>query len=123
MTEVQTKFSPVESLEKTLTESFLSIDDVQSGDEVKFIKLTDRPMIWTIQKDFTKEGEKSEETTLYYSMVNFKGREMEMRLNGPTRKVIFEKVGDKLDDLKDRVGLITLMKKGNYSYFFVSSIK
>lgn len=123
MTEVQQTFTPVESIEETLTESFLSIDDVQSGDEVKFVKLVDRPMIWTTKKDFTKEGEKSEETTLYYSMVNFKDRVMEMRLNGPTRKVIFDKVGNKLDDLKDKVGLITLMKKGNYSYFFVSSIK
>lgn len=123
MTDKQTVFSPVESLEDSLTSTYLTVEEVKSGDKVTIVKDPDRPIIWTESVDFAKEGKEAKPTTIYQCMVEYKGRKVEMRMNGLSRKTIFNKVGEDTKSLAGKVGILAVVDKGAFSHFFIAAFE
>lgn len=123
MTGTQTTFTPVSKISDTLLETYLKYEDVKSGDKVKIVKVTDKPIMWVEDVTFkTKEGEEKK-SKVYKCMVQFGHFKVEMSLNNMSRKTIYNKVKDDLEKLENMNGILATIEKGVFSSFFIAVLE
>ena len=123
MVDKQTTFSPVDDLEETLVSNYLSVEDVKMGDKVQIIKSADKPILWQEEITMKKEGKESEVITVYKVMILKNKLELEMKVNGISRKTIHAKIGNDVSKLANLTATLAIGGTGSFSHFFIASLE